>query len=97
MARKLSAEAISKVSKRKDIKELICDEFGLDHDFGIRSVNRWLKENKPNNHLTCDSIVGLIAKHTLLTRRQVLEDCPPKPRTNGANTERVSGHTVVNA
>lgn len=97
MARKLSYEAINKVSKRTDIKELICDEFGLDYEFGTRTVNRWLRENRPNNRLTCDAIVTIISKHTLLTRRQVLEDCQPKPRNNGTDTEGVPSYSSVNS
>ena len=96
MARKLSAEAIEKISRRPDIKDLIIEEMSLNPQIGRRTINRQIRLNKPNSFLTTDAVVAIISKHTLLTRRQVLEDCPPKPRTNGStNRQRASEHLPV--
>ena len=70
----LTSETISKLRERTDIKRKIVEEFGLEPEHGLRTVNRWLKQNKPNNPLTCKAALLIISKWLCMSEKSLINE-----------------------
>lgn len=65
--------------KRLDIKILLRDEFGLDQEWGIRCVNRWIKRNRPNGQLTSKASLEILKKWLNVPERDLLQEANDDP------------------
>lgn len=74
MAKKLSTEALVKLKLRKDIKLILVNEFGLDPVWGIESVRRWMRQNKPNSPLTTKASLRILTKELNMPEGKILID-----------------------
>lgn len=70
--KKLSPEAIKRLFRRHDVKEIIVAELQLSPDNGVRTVRRMIKHNKPNGKLTATEIVNILCKELKMTKTELL-------------------------
>ena len=94
MAKKISPLAIEKLFRRPDVKEIISEELGLAEENGVRTVRKWIVNNKPNGRLTSVAILKILSKELKLTKSELLIDCenegPVKIR-KGNSVTAISG------
>ena len=74
MAKRLSQAAIKKLFRKQGVKEAIVEELGLAEENGVRTVRKWILNNKPNGKLTCDAVVKILKKELKMSKVELLED-----------------------
>jgi len=79
----LKSEVVDQVQSRRDIKILIAEEYGLSPTMGVRTVNRWLRQNRGNSPLTTKAALRIIAKHLFISEKN-LTDETIDPKRNGS-------------
>lgn len=70
----LATEAIQKLKTRTDVKKILVEEFGLEPVSGLRTVNRWIKQNKPNNPLTCKASLLILSRWLLMSEKTLINE-----------------------
>ena len=75
MPQKLTTETVELVQSRVDIKRMLCDEFNLDEEWGIRTINRYLKDNTPNGRLTSKAALDIMKKWLNKPIKDLVEPC----------------------